>query len=657
MDSDDPILDDQEESDIHTNDEGSEDDYYNVSNINYANAYPLPQIECPKMIINTHQSNYAPRLSTIISFREFTEKLISFINPSINAGYNDQLADLNNQKIFDNYQITFTNSFDYRLSKYDIFSKNHHRVKLYDVIYSIDWNKEYKITESKKETNPYEEVYEKYFDKHLSYKLANLNYLFGRELLVYDRIMNYTPILLVGDNGGLTDYIQWYSILNGFTSKVFVFPERNNSIATAKYRREIKSKDNIKILNEFFTKCDLDETKGISSALLTNIANRVMEEVEYYGVNLYIARKVIKFQKEQSQEMLNRNFMLANMILAFETLNREGTFIMKLYDTFSLFTISLIYILYKLFEKVTIIKPFSSRPYSASRYIVCEKFITDKPKILDYLKNFFDKYLEILKQGIDVPFVIPISEVSKDENLTSRLLEINSMITEGRINELMEIHKHMSSEMIMRYDKMDIKKHCLDLWKVPVLNYDESKLVKNQPHQKNNQLKNKPKTIEETAQMYKDFGKYSKATEDLVNLLGGGFDKDKEEDDLRKSNEVKGLPYEKKLTDKEKDEQFAKIFPKKVKTSKPKKKEETQKLIQSKRKRLKEEEPLSHRKEDKTHSKHKKDNNDYSTKEYKFTNNEDAWKEAITNRKKLEEKKVPVDESIKTQLLQYKKNK
>ena len=67
--------------------------------------------------------------------------------------------------------------------------------------------------------------------------------------------------------------------------------------------------------------------------------------------------------------------MLINIMLCFELLNKGGKCVLKIYDSFSLFTISLIYILYQNFEKITVIKPFSTRPYSASRYIVCEKFI------------------------------------------------------------------------------------------------------------------------------------------------------------------------------------------------------------------------------------------------------------------------------------------
>ena len=152
-------------------------------------------------------------------------------------------------------------------------------------------------------------------------------------------------------------------------------------------------------------------------------------------------------------------------------------YLLKIYDSFSLFTISLIYILYQNFEKTTVIKPFSTRPYSASRYVVCEKFIGAKTSILDYLKQFLDKYLEFIKEGKDVPYVLPTSEITKSEEFSSPFFQINSKITEERIDALGEIYHFLKNENIMKYDKMDIKMHCLTLWQIPVLKFDETKIT------------------------------------------------------------------------------------------------------------------------------------------------------------------------------------
>lgn len=104
--------------------------------------------------------------------------------------------------------------FDYSLSKYDSFSKKHHREKLFGLIEKIDWQNKTKINTFKKEINPYEDIFEKYFQRNSSYKLANLNFINGFRLLEENHLLGYIPILCIGDDGGFTDYILWFSNKN-----------------------------------------------------------------------------------------------------------------------------------------------------------------------------------------------------------------------------------------------------------------------------------------------------------------------------------------------------------------------------------------------------------------------------------------------------------
>lgn len=129
------------------------------------------------------------------------------------------------------------------------------------------------------------------------------------------------------------------------------------------------------------------------------ISQEILEETEDFGLSLFITKKNIPFNKDMSQEIRYKKFLLTNVILAFNTLQRGGNFIVKIYDMYTPFTISVLYILYSYFEKFVIIKPFSTRPHSNSKYVICQKFIENKPKILDYLFDFYDKYIALIKEG------------------------------------------------------------------------------------------------------------------------------------------------------------------------------------------------------------------------------------------------------------------
>ena len=52
-----------------------------------------------------------------------------------------------------------------------------------------------------------------------------------------------------------------------------------------------------------------------------------------------------------------------------------GTFVLKTYDITSSFTAGILYILYQSFDKVAIIKPWTSRSSNSERFIVCKGFL------------------------------------------------------------------------------------------------------------------------------------------------------------------------------------------------------------------------------------------------------------------------------------------
>ena len=69
-------------------------------------------------------------------------------------------------KICENYKFFFKENIDYTLNSLDMYSKNHLRNILAQEIQNLDWkNKENEIQSAKKETNAYEDINEKFFDK------------------------------------------------------------------------------------------------------------------------------------------------------------------------------------------------------------------------------------------------------------------------------------------------------------------------------------------------------------------------------------------------------------------------------------------------------------------------------------------------------------
>lgn len=180
-----------------------------------------------------------------------------------------------------------------------------------------------------------------------------------------------------------------------------------------KFREDIHElkDEKTKVLNQG-NGIDIDEIQDLSTCRLKIISQEIIDHMNEgndmleQGLSLFLAKKNIKFSEEYSQEINYKTFLLTNVIIAFSTLIKGGNFVIKIYDMFTPFTISILYILYNHFKKFTIVKPFSTRQHTNSRYVICSDFIEQKPEILEYLYEFFDRYVITLKSGLVKYFFI-----------------------------------------------------------------------------------------------------------------------------------------------------------------------------------------------------------------------------------------------------------
>ena len=397
---------------------------------------------------------------------------------------------------------------------------------------------------------------------------------------------------------------------NGYSPTVFVIPEKSNYIKDYKFRKEIKEKvgENVYIFNKFYEENkDIDEYSKISVDFINDISKKIYEKTQGNMVDLFIARKVIKFNPDYSQEIKYKKFLLINTLLAFKCLSNGGNFIIKLYDTFTPFTIG-IYMIFKNFESVSVFKPVSTRQYSSSRFLVAEKYLKETEQTtnnsIKYLEDFVTKYIEYSSNNIfDVKNFLPNSELRNNDNFLKIIREINNGITEKRIDALKEIINHMNNLNTKLYDKMLIRKFFLNNWGVPVIFFDESFLLRNQLKNKggNNYQSKKIYSQTELVEMYGNAGTLDKNQEKLLEMLSGN-----------KQKKVKKISKEKeKEKEKEKqkslDEKYSilenKVFGKKKNYSSQNR---DKKIINKKRERTNDDKNNKNNSETKNKDKNKK---------------------------------------------------
>jgi len=160
------------------------------------------------------------------------------------------------------------------------------------------------------------------------------------------------------------------------------------------------------------------------------------------NINIAVSDGGMKFSKneknehiENYQESYNYRIILSEILLALENLSSKGNFICKIYDCFTETTISSIYLLTKIFEKVFIVKPIHSRIVNSEKYIVC-KNLQNKFGLFSCIKDHFKKihtmYFE--KDGFKtndetITSIVPLEILLKDTIFMNSITEMNTKIT------------------------------------------------------------------------------------------------------------------------------------------------------------------------------------------------------------------------------------
>lgn len=111
-----------------------------------------------------------------------------------------------------------------------------------------------------------------------------------------------------------------------------------------------------------------------------------------------------------NQEISSRKIIFAEIITAFLIQEKGGSFICKMFDLYTTFSIQLLYILRLVYEHVYITKPLTSRPANSEKYIVATGYkgipSSLQNSMLQLLHNW-DKYVspykDICLQHIFIP--------------------------------------------------------------------------------------------------------------------------------------------------------------------------------------------------------------------------------------------------------------
>lgn len=280
--------------------------------------------------------------------------------------------------------------------------------------------------------------------------------------------------MLVGDDGGYNDYIMNYCSEKKLNATLHNICESNNKCNEIKSVTQSNKNYNPENFQISFDDCLLEQCLHSSQSFKKFFAT-VKEKFSENRINLFISYCKYDLYNFNSNEVEYKKKMLLNLLLCLNILDSEGTFIIKLPESNSTFTLSVIYILYKFFSKVSLFKPFTSHNITSTRYFACIGF-----KYFTSTEEFSDKIEELLVNILDcsecIDSLFETNFLKADNRFRNYIFEINKDIEEKRINRFNEMLAETNNNNRVDYHKLNLKKELYSLWKLDLPECDRVKL-------------------------------------------------------------------------------------------------------------------------------------------------------------------------------------
>jgi hypothetical protein len=205
-----------------------------------------------------------------------------------------------------------------------------------------------------------------------------------------------------------------------------------------------KSKSKSKTIKEGGSSSTSVTNKNIIQLDTIKLFKKDIEKSKKY-LDLITSDGKIKTDDINTLEQDSYQLILSEIIAALKVQAVNGSFVLKVFETFTIPSLKLIYLLSSFYKNTYIYKPFYSRPYNSEKYIICKDFQLDQVKDAEQLKIKI-KTLETVLADMDTnKFVYDIFPTLKlpDEYLYKmKLINIKIANTQQiMINEIVKYIK------------------------------------------------------------------------------------------------------------------------------------------------------------------------------------------------------------------------
>ena len=166
---------------------------------------------------------------------------------------------------------------------------------------------------------------------------------------------------------------------------------------------------------------------------LYNLNNIIYLKNNHNNIDFITADGGFDFSNDfNNQEELSYRIIFCEIVTALATQKEGGTFVCKIFDTYTVITIKFLYLLYNFYEEVYITKPYTSRPANSEKYVVCKRFKGINESYLtllfSYIKNWDHYYKDNFNSFlsfIELPYVF-----------LKKINVYNNLLTNNQINNI-----------------------------------------------------------------------------------------------------------------------------------------------------------------------------------------------------------------------------
>jgi 23S rRNA U2552 (ribose-2'-O)-methylase RlmE/FtsJ len=151
-------------------------------------------------------------------------------------------------------------------------------------------------------------------------------------------------------------------------------------------------------------------------------------------------KEVSKSKKYMDLIVANNNDLLNELLGILNCQEKKGNLVFKMFDSFSMINVKIMYILSSLYEQVYIYKPFTSRPSESEKFIICKnfKYNTDDKNIRSLVSDI-EKIIEMSSENkylndIFVDFTVPIDFINAIKFINIKLVNIEQI----QVNEIIK---------------------------------------------------------------------------------------------------------------------------------------------------------------------------------------------------------------------------